>query len=171
MKRFLLLLALCLSISARAAESPYCTDPAYRQFDFWIGRWAAHDKDGRLLGHARIDRIEQGCVLQEWWRGNGEENGGGTSLSMYDRKRRLWNHTWMSVRGNYLSIDGGWQGDHMLMTGYYTNAAGVRELHRTEWRPVPDGVYHRWDFTVDGGRTWPVIHEAWLRRSDQAMEK
>lgn len=156
---------------AHSTESSHCSAPEYRQFDFWVGNWEAFDRDGKLLGHTLIEKIEQGCVLQEWWRGNGAENGAGTSLSMYDRKHKLWRHTWASVRGNFAPIDGGWQGNRMLMTGYFVNDRGEREFHRTVWEPAPGGVHHRWDSTTDGGVTWNVIHEAWLRPTSKVLQK
>lgn len=159
------------SFSALSAET-YCNLPEHRQMDFWAGNWEARDASGKLLGLQRVERIERECVLQEWWRGEGEDNGAGTSLSMYDKKRKLWNHTWMSVRGNLLSIDGNWNGKAMVMTGYYTNAQGQRELHRTVWKPLVDGrVHHLWDSSIDGGVTWSVIHEAWLSPTKQAISK
>lgn len=156
---------------AGASPSAPCSSAEYRQFDFWIGNWEAYDRDGKLLGRTLIEKIEQGCVLQEWWRGNGPDNGAGTSLSMYDRKHGLWRHVWTSARGNFAPIDGGWQQGRMLMTGYFVNDKGEREFHRTVWEPVPGGVHHRWDSTADGGATWQVIHEAWLRRSDTPLVK
>jgi len=164
-------LALLVGNNVTASESAACSAAEYKQFDFWIGNWEALDRDGKLLGHTLIEKIEQGCVLQEWWRGNGAENGAGTSLSMYDRKHKLWRHVWNSAMGTFAPIDGGMQGGRMLMTGYLVNSKGERELHRTVWEPVPGGVHHRWDSTTDGGVTWNVIHEAWLRRTDKVLRK
>lgn len=172
LRKLLIVFALLASVTtAHGAANAACSTPEYKQFDFWVGNWEAFDRHGKLLGHTLIEKIEQGCVLQEWWRGNGAENGAGTSLSMYDRKHTLWRHVWTSARGNFAPIDGGWQGDAMLMTGYFVNDKGEREFHRTVWKPVPGGVHHVWDSSVDGGATWTVIHEAWLRRTDKVLAK
>jgi hypothetical protein len=170
-RNLLLIIALLTGGAAHGAQTAACNAPEFQQFDFWVGNWEAVDRDGKLLGHTLIEKIEQGCVLQEWWRGNGAENGAGTSLSMYDRKHKLWRHVWTSARGNFAPIDGGWQGDRMLMTGYFVNDKGEREFHRTVWKPVPGGVHHVWDSTVDGGVTWNVLHEAWLRRTGKVLVK
>ncbi len=158
--------------SVATAESTFCSAPEYHQFDFFVGNWAAYDGAKKLLGHARVEKVEQGCVLQEWWRGEGEENGAGTSLSLYDRKRKLWHHTWASARGNLAPIDGGMVGNSMVMTGYYVNEKGERELHRTTWTPTPDGGVHQlWVSSLDGGTTWSTIHDAWLRKTDAVIKK
>lgn len=150
----------------------YCETADHKAMDFWLGHWEARDKSGRKLGLQLVEKIERSCVLQEWWRGETEEDGGGTSLSIYDAKRKLWNHTWMSVRGNLLSLDGGWDGEAMVMTGYYINREGRREFHRTKWKPLADQrVYQLWDVSTDGGATWQVIHEAWLTRTNQEILK
>ena len=170
-RKLLIAVAMLVATSAQGAENASCSAPEYKQFDFWVGNWEAFDRNGKLLGHTLIEKIEQGCVLQEWWRGHGAENGAGTSLSMYDRKHKLWRHVWASARGNFAPIDGGWQGDRMLMTGYFINDKGEREYHRTVWKPIPGGVHHVWDTTTDGGVTWTVLHEAWLRRTDKILAK
>ena len=36
-----------------------CTDPAYGQFDFWLGEWEVHRPDGTLAG---FNRIEKKCT-------------------------------------------------------------------------------------------------------------
>lgn len=155
-----------------AQPAATCTSAEHRQMDFWLGSWVARDKAGQLLGHQLIELNEQGCVLQEWWRGNGQANGAGTSLSMYDQKRKLWNHSWFSARGNLLSIEGNWNGKAMVMTGYYQNAEGIRELHRTQWQPLADGrVYQFWQSSLDGGLTWSSIHEAWMSRTTDPIAK
>lgn len=167
----IVMLSLCFT-SISQANTNHCSAPEYRQFDFWVGAWEARDRDNRLLGYQLIEKIERDCVLQEWWRGATEENGQGTSLSIYDSKKRMWNHTWMSVRGNLQSIDGIWTGQQMLMTGYYLNAQGYREFHRTQWKPLEGGrVYHLWDSSIDGGATWNVVHEAWLTKTTNPIQK
>lgn len=160
------------STPAPISPPQYCQSAEHRQMDFWVGNWEARDKTGQLVGYQRIEKIERDCVLQEWWRGNGEDNGAGTSFSMYDQKRRLWNHSWFSARGNLLSLDGGWNGEAMIMTGYYINTEGQREFHRTIWKPLSDGrVYQFWESSLDGGLTWSTIHEAWMSPTDHAIVK
>jgi hypothetical protein len=158
--------------AAQPAEAHYCEAPEYHEFDFWVGSWASYDNKGKFQGYNLVEKVEDGCAIQEWWRGDGAENGSGTSFSIYDKTRKVWNQTWVSIRGNLLPIEGNIIGKSMVLTGYHVNVQGGRELHRTVWTPNADGTVHQlWDFSVDGGKTWEVNYEGTLRRTHKVNAK
>src|SRR5206468_11428770 len=65
------------------ASPPHaCTEPAHRQFDFWVGKWDVYPtgKD-KLVAHSLIESVYNGCGIRENWmplKGNG-----GGSLNIY----------------------------------------------------------------------------------------
>ena len=145
-----------------AAPAP-CTAPEYREFDFWIGDWASYDTKGVLQGYNRVEKILSGCVLQEYWLGT--DGAVGTSFSLYDLTRKVWNQTWVSNHGTLLPIEGYRVGPSMVLIGPHLDSTGRAVLHRTIWTPTPDGVHQVWDCSSDGGRTWDVNYEGYLRRT------
>ena len=52
-------------------QAAACTTPEYRQFDFWVGDWDVFGPAGARTGTNRVDRLLNGCVLQEHWVGAG----------------------------------------------------------------------------------------------------
>jgi hypothetical protein len=71
------------------AKPAFCSGPAYRQFDFWIGDSDALETAKReVVARTRVDRILDGCVLREDY----ESTNGlrGQSFSLYDASRRIW---------------------------------------------------------------------------------
>lgn len=43
-----MLVALSQVAFAQSASEPVCTDPIFRQFDFWLGQWNVSTADGAL---------------------------------------------------------------------------------------------------------------------------
>src|SRR5581483_2228543 len=99
---------LLLMPSAHAA----CDDPAYRQFDFWVGDWKVQKPDGGLAGTNKITREYGGCVIHEHYataRGYS-----GESLNIYDSSRKLWHQSWVDTDGTLLLLEGGLQDRSMV---------------------------------------------------------
>lgn len=156
--RLIILLAALLPMALQAAERPEpCSTPEYRQFDFWLGDWEVFNKDGQKVGENLIT-LEQGkCVLHEHWTGAHASGGGGTgeSFSMYDNKRGAWHQTWVAATGNLLLLDGGLEGDRMVMSGTQPLPDGKTVQNRITWIPQEDGSVHQvWEQSFDGGETW-----------------
>lgn len=131
-----------------------CSAPEYHQFDFWIGDWDGFDMDKPAVVVARnhVDRILDGCVLREDYRGT---NGlAGQSLSIYDASRRTWSQTWVTSRGNVLLIEGNFSGGDMVLSGADRTADGKERRIRGVWRPEKDGVRETAVTSVDAGKTW-----------------
>ena len=144
------MLALCFvaAISALAQPAspppPACTAPEFGQFDFWLGKWTVRRPDGKVAGTSEITRVSEGCAIREdWTNARGQH---ATSLNYYDRQDARWHQHWVGADGTILHLQGGLEGDAMLLTG---------ETSRFRWSPLADGkVKQEWSRTSNGGRTW-----------------
>jgi len=141
-----------------AEEKPPCSDPAYHQFDFWIGDWEVRTPDGALAGTNRIVGIEQGCALQESWEGKGGMTG--TSLNAYDRVRDRWHQTWVDSHGSLLLLEGTFKDGKLILSGPARPSPGGRVADRITWEPIGGGTVRQlWEQSSDGGRTWAVVFD------------
>jgi len=140
-----------------------CSAAEYHQLDFWVGDWEVYDSDGKLQGHNLVEKVYGGCVIQENW--HGVEGGTGSSFNIYDASRKLWNETWVSSHGYFLSIEGNLHGKDMVLTGTHLDADGHTELHRGVWTPTGYGVHQTWEVSADGGHSWTMRFEGMLRRA------
>src|SRR5947207_2067311 len=107
----LVLLSLLPTLSSAAS----CTAAEYRQFDFWLGEWQVHRKDGSVGGINRITQEYGGCVIHEHYAtGRGYS---GESLNTYDAPRKTWHQTWVDDSGLLLTLEGHLQGKSMVLEG------------------------------------------------------
>jgi hypothetical protein len=137
-----------------ARAQPACTAPAYRQFDFWIGDWDAFDAANPAAGvaHVKVDRILDGCALQETYEGaNGLQ---GQSFSIYDRSRGVWHQSWVTNRGQLLTIEGKMLDGAMVLTGSDRTPDGKQRMVRGTWKPIQGGVRETAVTSTNNGATW-----------------
>jgi N-acyl-D-amino-acid deacylase len=151
------LIALTVFASAPAsllAQVP-CSAEAHRHFDFWQGRWVVRAANGALAGHNTIRPILGECALHErYTTPAGYE---GESLNVYDASRGVWHQTWVDNQGLLLRLEGGYDGDRMVMQGPTVGADGSVRLNRITWSSVdgdPDRVRQHWEVSADDGATW-----------------
>lgn len=166
--KFLLTLLLLFPFATAAQENGggetgangSCAAAVYRQFDFWAGEWIVTSND-QPAGTNTIEIIHGGCVLQENWQGAGAGGISGSSYNIYDAATGKWHQTWVDASGTLLQLDGGWNGDSMVLIGERpapdrTGAA----RHRISWTPNEDGsVRQLWEVSADGGDTWNVLFD------------
>ncbi|MGA8437753.1 MAG: nuclear transport factor 2 family protein [Candidatus Sulfotelmatobacter sp.] len=139
--------------SAQSAKPAPCSGPEYRQYDFWVGDWDAFDFDNPVtqVARTRVDRILDGCVLREDYKGtNGAE---GQSFSIYDGSRGMWHQSWVTNRGKLLVIEGNFQAGAMVLSGVDYSASEQPRVRGT-WKPVGGGVRETAVTSSDGGMTW-----------------
>jgi hypothetical protein len=130
-----------------------CSEPAYRQFDFWLGDWEVRGPAGKIAGANRITRILDGCALSEQW--TGASGTIGTSLNMYDAGARKWRQTWVDDGGTVLLLTGDFSGGKMVLQGDSPGDGGKAVRQRITWTPLSGGrVRQFWDSSADGGKTW-----------------
>jgi len=162
-----LVLSAFLFAGLNAAAAGSCTEPAYRQFDFWIGDWDVFDAgDAKTtVARVRVDSILDGCVLREDYQDTSGKKG--QSFSIYDAARKVWHQNWVTNRGQWLLIDGGLRGNAMVLSGADRTASGKEELIRGVWKPDEGAVRETAVTSTDGGKTWKPWFDLWFRRHKQ----
>jgi hypothetical protein len=135
-----------------------CSSTAHRQFDFWLGDWEVSTPQGTPAGTNRVDRILDGCALQEHWEAS--DGSRGTSLSSYDAVGRKWRQTYVDDTGQVLVLEGDFRDGRMVLQGEKAMGRQKGALQRISWQVVPgDKVRQRWDISQDDGKTWSVLFE------------
>jgi hypothetical protein len=159
-----LLLGLLL---AQAPPAQPCSSPEYRQFDFWIGDWVVHNPKGQQVGANRIEKVENGCGLQEnWTASNGNT---GRSINAYHPVSGKWVQAWVGG-GSTLLLEGGYDGQKMVLAGR-SLSAGKPVDDRITWSRLPGGkVRQVWEQSADEGKTWTVAFDGTYSRRGETKE-
>lgn len=136
-----------------------CEDEGYRQFDFWVGEWRVENPDGERTGTSRITRVYGACAIHEEYSSAGSDFRGG-SYNIYDAVTESWHQTWVDSSGRLLQLDGGLEGESMVLRGTRTSREGERVTHRITWTPLDGGrVRQVWELSRDGGDSWELLFE------------
>ena len=134
----LLFLATGWSTAARAQQSGCSDQPAFTDFDFWVGEWeVVNFATGAKVGENSVRKLEQGCLLMETWQG--EQGSTGTSMNYFNPVTREWRQVWVSSGGYAIDIVGGLQGAAMVLEGSIYNFAGAVWDFRGTWTPLDNG--------------------------------
>jgi hypothetical protein len=157
----------CIAVIATCfiggCASAACEDPAYRQFDFWVGDWQVHTPDGKLAGTNRITREYEGCVLHE--RYTTPRGYSGESLNTYDPAREVWHQTWVDNEGSLLLLEGRLIDGRMRLEGQNAAKDGKVTKHRITWSPNADGsVRQFWESTDAAGQWITAFDGRYTRR-------
>jgi hypothetical protein len=151
---FAMLTCAVLRASLPSRAQLACNAAVHRDFDFWIGDWDAFDAANPTasVAHVRVDRILDGCALQETYEG---QNGlHGQSFSVYDQPRGVWHQSWVTNRGQLLTIEGKMEGSAMVLTGSDRTQDGKQRIVRGTWKPDGGGVRETAVTSTDTGATW-----------------
>jgi hypothetical protein len=149
--------------SDESSRPASCAGPEYHEFDFWVGDWDAFDVDdpGKVVARNRVNRILDGCVLLEDYQGtNGSK---GQSFTIYDASRRVWHQTWVTNRGQLLTIEGKMHDGEMVLSGADLTADGKERQVRGVWKSVNGAVRETAVTSTDGGKTWEPWFDLWFR--------
>ena len=163
--------AVCRGLSAdpQAAASKLCSVPEYRRLDFWAGDWDVFDigGPGQPIAHARVDVILGGCALRGGLRADRRSRR--TELQIYDAPRKVWHQTWVTNRGQLLSIEGRFEGDRLTLQGRQLSPDAAEKIVRGVWKPEGNGVRETAHTSEDGGATWrPLFDIRFQRRKARA---
>lgn len=166
MKIIIVFLLFLASFQLSASEQPVpCSAKEYRQFDFWIGDWDVFDPAGKKVGENKIEKILNGCSLQESWQSTTGYRG--HSYNIYDQTQGIWHQTWVDIGGNLLQLDGNFKDGSMVMEGV-THGQNGKVLNRVTWTPTKAGdethVRQVWEVTSDSGKTWQTLFDGLYKK-------
>src|SRR5262249_6372631 len=134
-----------------------CSKPEFRQFDFFAGDWDTFDigSPTKIVARNRVTIVLGGCVIHEAY----EQTDGlvGESFSLYDSTSGKWHQSWVTNRGGLLLLDGGLEGNRMVLTATEKGADGTSSLLRGIWWRVGSTVREKAERSKDGGRTWTPV--------------
>jgi ketosteroid isomerase-like protein len=149
---------------ASVPMSEHCADREYRRLDYWVGDWDVYEADDRAkaVARARVEVIAGGCALRELY----EQTDGlvGQSLTTYDAARKLWHQSWVTNRGQLLTIEGRFDGDRLALEGPLRSAEGRESIVRGIWVPDGEAVRETARTSDDGGATWRPLFDVVFRR-------
>jgi hypothetical protein len=155
------LLLLCTSALAQQPQSNPCAIPEQKQFEFWIGEWDLTwpGQKANEVGHGTnsIQRIMDGCVVQERFSAADSMPLRGTSLSTFDARSGKWKQTWVDNQGGYLDFAGEFKDGQMILQREATRPDGAKVLQRMVWKNITRNEFDwSWEASRDGGKTWQV---------------
>jgi hypothetical protein len=127
-----------------------------RQFDFWLGDWDV-EVGGRVVAASRIERMLDGCVIQEnWMPFNGNQ---GKSWNFFNPSTSKWEQVWVAP-GSVLKLTGTVQDGEMRYEGRTPRPGGGETLERLTFTPLPEHRVHQvWKQSTDGGKTWTTAFD------------
>lgn len=161
------LLASAWIAAAAAQVPPGCSDSEpYSQLDFWVGEWEVY-VDGALVGHNRIEKALDGCVVFEHW--TARDGSEGKSLFFVDYDRR-WVQVWVTEQAlapggvkEKVMVDDPPEGS-VRFQGVVRHQASDPWLDRTTLTPLENGqVRQLIEVSEDGGESWNPTFDAVYR--------
>jgi hypothetical protein len=161
-----LLLLLCFSA---LAQRP-CSDPVYRQFDFWIGQWEAYNVKGQKAGDSKVELILDSCIILENWTSTALNNGfpyAGKSYNTWNAATKKWQQYWVdNAAGVTEYFNGHYESNKMILeTANTKQADGTSKiLKMTFFNLGPDKVRQFGESSTDNGQTWKTDFDLEYRR-------
>jgi hypothetical protein len=150
------------SASGAPVSGAACSEPPYRQFDFWIGDWTAYDPGGvDVIAKVSVTRAADGCALLE--QVTPTKGAPSVALIAYDPEATLWRWTSVAGDGRIVSLQGGVQNGEMTLEGDQTGASD-RSLARIVWKTQGVDVDESGERSKDG-KSWAVWFDLDLRRA------
>jgi hypothetical protein len=151
------------------AQKP-CSDPVYRQFDFWLGEWEAFTVNGKKAGDSKISMILDSCVILEEWTSATVQQGiryAGKSYNTYNMVEKKWQQYWLDNTGGVTAyFNGRFEQDKMILETVPTKQpdSSVKMLKMTFYNLGPDKVRQFGQSSSDQGKTWITDFDLEYRR-------
>lgn len=167
--------------SAAAADPPTlpCTDPAFRQFDFWLGTWdltshnpVAGKDEWRVDPSTPVDHVEavlDGCGLLQRWEGVPDSTTArpfrGMSLSKWEPTLGKWRQVWIDNQGPMLVFKGEFKDGRMeLYTDPRTQDGKTIVMRQVFTDITRDTMHWSWERSEDGGKSFHPVWKLDYRR-------
>ena len=151
---FAIAIVMMVPVICYAEDNPKpCSDPAFRQLDFWVGTWDL-TWEGDKKGTNKISRELGDCVILENFNGGDSMTLRGMSVSTYNPGTGKWYQTWVDNDGTYLDFVGGMQGDKMILSRSVTREGKTLKQRMVFHDIKPDSLTWDWQRSTDQGKTW-----------------
>lgn len=159
---FCLLISVPISFLNAQAPTP-CSGEGYQQFDFWVGEWDVFSTSAdTLVGQSKINKILNGCVIEENWTGGTGFKG--KSFNTYNSLDSTWNQVWVDVSGATYHFSGQYQDNKMSLKGETANKKGKALFTLTfENNQIDKTVRQVWKMSTDEGENWNVLFDGTYR--------
>lgn len=139
----------------RAKQAPPCSGPEYRVLDFWTGSFEVRTPQGQVAGQNRINKILNGCALEEHWTSAG--GGSGRSFTWFDPDLKKWRQIYIGATGHSHDYIGEFRDGVMHFLHDRTLPDGSRHMLRMTFAPQSNAsVRQHIEESWDGGTTWAV---------------
>lgn len=152
-----------LSLNAQNGQKP-CSTNAHYQFDFWIGEWEVYNTQAdTVVGYNRIEKILNGCVIEENWTGSGGFKG--KSFNTYNPLDSTWSQVWVDQAGNTLHFSGEYANDQLALKGKQQTVDGIVWYTLDFYRQRADQTVRQiWKMSTDQGANWSVIFDGTYKK-------
>src|SRR5215831_18507275 len=138
-------------------QKPPCSDPEYRQFDFWVGEWNV-DVKGKPAGTSSVQLILDQCIVFENW--TGKSGYTGKSFNTYNSTLKKWQQFWVDNQGGSLQFSGEYKDGALRLIGETPQPDGSKVIEHLTFFKLPDGrVRQLWEQSNDNGKTWTVAFD------------
>ena len=172
MLKFILLFSFSIIVTTTKAQTGKlpCSNPVYRQFDFWIGEWEAFGPDGKKAGDSKISLILDSCIIFEEWTSASVQQGlryAGKSFNTYNTTTKQWQQTWVDNSGGsneYLL--GKFENNQIIYTStpfkFTKDSMAIRKMTFTNLSPVK--LRQHGEISKDKGINWSTEYDLEYRR-------
>ena len=171
--RTLLLILLSVSSLLGAAQSSTsipCSNPQYREFDFWLGDWDVFGLKGNKAGESKISLILDSCVILEEWTGTtqpGKFGYKGKSFNTYNSQEKQWQQSWVdNSTGSTHYAFGKYENNKMVFqtAPFKLTKDTIAILRLSFFKLAEDKVRQLGEQSKDNGRTWSTQYDLEYRR-------
>ena len=169
MKKTIILSAVIFVCLASLAQKP-CSNPVYRQFDFWIGEWEAFGTNGQKAGDSKISLILDSCIILEEWTSATVNRGiryAGKSFNTYNAATKQWQQTWVdNAGGSNEYLLGKFENNKIIYTSspfpFNKDTMAIRKMTFHNLSPVE--LRQHGEISKDNGLTWATEYDLEYRR-------
>lgn len=170
MKIILPLIVMTCCITAAYSQKLPCSNPVYRQFDFWIGEWEAFGKDGEKAGDSKISLILDSCVILEEWTSESVQQGpryAGKSFNTYNGNTKQWQQTWVdNAGGSNEYLTGKFESNSIIYTStpfkFRKDTMAIRKM--TFFNLNTNTLRQLGEISKDKGISWSTEYDLEYRR-------
>lgn len=158
-----------LTVITTSAQKP-CSNPVYRQFDFWIGEWEAFATNGKKAGDSKISVILDSCIILEEWTSTNVTQGlrfAGKSFNTYNAVTKQWQQTWVdNAGGTNEYMQGKFENNQIIFSStpfkISKDTMAIRKMTFTNLSPAK--LRQHGEISKDNGITWATEYDLEYRR-------